>query len=109
MTGYNDLATTDTHLLSEWDYERNKDIFPNKISRNSMQSVWSVSYTHLDVYKRQHLNGLRTEKFITTAELILPAQALWELLLLRLPTVLLLQPTAVEMCIRDRYIYALYM
>ena len=40
MTGYNDLATTDTHLLSEWDYERNKDIFPNKISRNSMQSVW---------------------------------------------------------------------
>jgi len=40
MTGYNDLATTDTHLLSEWDYEKNKDISPNKISRHSMQSVW---------------------------------------------------------------------
>ena len=40
MTGYNDLAMTDTHLLSEWDYEKNKDISPNKISRHSMQSVW---------------------------------------------------------------------
>ena len=36
MTGYNDLATTDTHLLSEWDYEKNKDISPNKISRHSI-------------------------------------------------------------------------
>ena len=40
MAGYNDLATTDAHLLSEWDYEKNKDISPNKISRHSMQSVW---------------------------------------------------------------------
>ena len=40
MTGYNDLATTDAHLLPEWDYEKNKDISPNKISRHSMQSVW---------------------------------------------------------------------
>ena len=40
MTGYNDLATTDAHLLSEWDYEKNKGISPNKISRNSMRSVW---------------------------------------------------------------------
>lgn len=40
MTGYNDLATTDAHLLSEWDYEKNKDISPNKVSRNSMRSVW---------------------------------------------------------------------
>jgi Membrane proteins related to metalloendopeptidases len=40
-------------------------------------------------------SGMRTERFITTAELILPAQALWELPLLPLPTVLLSQATAV--------------
>ena len=40
MAGYNDLATTDAHLLSEWDYEKNKGISPNKVSRNSMRSVW---------------------------------------------------------------------
>ena len=40
LAGYNDLATTDAHLLSEWDYEKNKNISPNKISRHSMQSVW---------------------------------------------------------------------
>ena len=40
MAGYNDLATTDAYLLSEWDYEKNKDISPNQVSRNSMRSVW---------------------------------------------------------------------
>ena len=40
LTGYNDLATTDAHLLDEWDYEKNKDITPTAISRNSMKSVW---------------------------------------------------------------------
>lgn len=40
MAGYNDLATTDAHPLSEWDYEKNKGISPNKVSRNSMRSVW---------------------------------------------------------------------
>ncbi|MCU6720349.1 zinc-ribbon domain-containing protein [Porcipelethomonas ammoniilytica] len=40
LAGYNDLATTDSELLSEWDYEKNKNISPEKISRNSMQSVW---------------------------------------------------------------------
>ncbi len=40
LPGYNDLATTDAHLLDEWDYERNKDITPTAISRNSMKSVW---------------------------------------------------------------------
>lgn len=40
MAGYNDLATTDAQLLSEWDYEKNKGISPNKVSRNSMRSVW---------------------------------------------------------------------
>lgn len=36
LSGYNDLATTDAHLLSEWDYEKNKDISPESISRSSM-------------------------------------------------------------------------
>ncbi len=40
MTGYNDLATTDAHLLLEWDYEKNIGVSPQKISRNSMRSVW---------------------------------------------------------------------
>ncbi len=40
LTGYNDLATTDPYLLSEWDYERNKGISSERISRHSMQSVW---------------------------------------------------------------------
>lgn len=38
--GYNDLATTDPHILSEWDYEKNTDILPTQISRNSMRYVW---------------------------------------------------------------------
>jgi len=40
LPGYNDLATTDAHLLDEWDYEKNKDITPFAVSRNSMKSVW---------------------------------------------------------------------
>lgn len=40
LKGFNDFATTDAHLLSEWDYEKNKGISPNKVSRNSMRSVW---------------------------------------------------------------------
>lgn len=40
LPGYNDLATTDTHLLSEWDYDKNKNISPQNISRSSMRSVW---------------------------------------------------------------------
>ena len=40
LPGYNDLATTDAHLLDEWDYEKNKDITPAAFSRNSMKSVW---------------------------------------------------------------------
>ena len=40
LTGYNDLATTDAYLLSEWDYERNRGISPQHISRYSLQSVW---------------------------------------------------------------------
>ena len=40
LPGYNDLETTDAHLLDEWDYEKNKDITPTAVSRNSMKSVW---------------------------------------------------------------------
>lgn len=40
LSGYNDLATTDTYLLDEWDYERNEKILPTQVSRDSMKSVW---------------------------------------------------------------------
>ncbi len=40
LPGYNDLATTDAYLLDEWDYEKNKEITPTAVSRNSMKSVW---------------------------------------------------------------------
>ena len=31
LAGYNDLATTDSQLLSEWDYEQNK-LKPTQVS-----------------------------------------------------------------------------
>ena len=40
LTGYNDLATTDPHLLDEWDFAKNTDFLPEHISRHSMYSVW---------------------------------------------------------------------
>lgn len=40
LSGYNDLATTDPHLLAEWDYEKNKAVLPTEISRSSMKIVW---------------------------------------------------------------------
>ncbi len=40
LTGYNDLATTDPHLLDEWDFDKNTDFLPEHISRQSMYSVW---------------------------------------------------------------------
>ena len=40
LEGYNDLASTDKELLSQWDYELNKDIKPTEVSRNSMRIVW---------------------------------------------------------------------
>ncbi len=38
--GYNDLATTDPYLLAEWDYEKNNDVLPTLVTRNSMKYVW---------------------------------------------------------------------
>ncbi|SHK72938.1 zinc-ribbon domain-containing protein [Hespellia stercorisuis] len=40
LSGYNDLAATDPHLLAEWDYEKNKAVLPTEISRSSMKIVW---------------------------------------------------------------------
>lgn len=40
LPGYNDLATTDLHLINKWDYEKNKNFTPDTVSRNSMKSVW---------------------------------------------------------------------
>lgn len=40
LAGYNDLATTDADLLQEWDYEKNAEDDPTKLSRSSMRSVW---------------------------------------------------------------------
>lgn len=40
LQGYNDFGTTDPHLLSEWDYEKNAKWTPSNVSRNSMKVVW---------------------------------------------------------------------
>ena len=40
LQGYNDLGTTDPHLLSEWDYEKNSKWTPSNVSRSSMKVVW---------------------------------------------------------------------
>lgn len=42
LTGFNDLATTDPELLSEWDYDKNsaEGIEPTIVMRNSEKKVW---------------------------------------------------------------------
>ena len=39
LAGYNDLATTDKQLLTEWDYELNK-LKPTEVS--PMQGIWRL-------------------------------------------------------------------
>ena len=39
LDGYNDLATTDSQLLREWDYEQNK-LKPTEVSRTSAKRAW---------------------------------------------------------------------
>ena len=39
LAGYNDLAITDSQLLSEWDYEKNK-WKPTEVSRTSAKRAW---------------------------------------------------------------------
>lgn len=38
--GVNDLKTTDPEILAEWDYERNYQLTPAEISRQSLRPVW---------------------------------------------------------------------
>lgn len=38
--GYNDLVTTDPEIAAEWNHERNKELSPHHISRNSLRYVW---------------------------------------------------------------------
>lgn len=40
LAGYNDLATTDPALIDEWDFEKNGDLLPTAVSRNSMRIIW---------------------------------------------------------------------
>ena len=40
LAGYNDLASTDPELMLEWDYNKNQDVSPERVTRESMRSVW---------------------------------------------------------------------
>jgi len=42
MVGFNDLATTNPELLSEWDYTKNKDTNPEVLSKGSSKKVWWI-------------------------------------------------------------------
>ena len=56
VSGINDLASVHPELLEEWDYEKNEDLFPEKIGYRSDKGVWWIcpkghSYKST-VYKR---------------------------------------------------------
>lgn len=38
--GYNALSTTDPLIAAEWDYDKNKELSPEKLTRNSLYNVW---------------------------------------------------------------------
>ena len=40
ISGKNDLATTNPEIISEWDYERNKNVVPDMLMAGSNQKVW---------------------------------------------------------------------
>lgn len=40
LSGYNDLATKNPNLLSEWDYDKNNGLLPERVSPNSHIKVW---------------------------------------------------------------------
>ena len=40
LSGYNDLATLNPHLASEWSYEKNDDLLPSMIAAKSNKKVW---------------------------------------------------------------------
>ena len=65
LAGYNDLATTDNQLLSEWDYEQNK-LKPTEVSRTSTKRAWwKCRHGHswsMKINERTILNkGLKAE------------------------------------------------
>ena len=65
LAGYNDLATTDSQLLSEWDYEQNK-LKPTEVSRTSAKRAWwKCRHGHswsMKINERTILNkGLKAE------------------------------------------------
>jgi hypothetical protein len=40
LIGYNDLATTNPKLASEWNYDKNDDLKPEDFTANSEKKVW---------------------------------------------------------------------
>ncbi len=40
LKGYNDLVTTNSKLVKEWNYERNGDLKPDMITSSSRKKVW---------------------------------------------------------------------
>lgn len=42
LKGYNDFATVYPNLLSEWDYEKNTDVSPEKITARTDKKVWWI-------------------------------------------------------------------
>ena len=40
LVGFNDLATLEPDIASEWDYEANKDLRPEQVTRKSGKKVW---------------------------------------------------------------------
>lgn len=40
LVGFNDLTTVAPHLIKEWNYEKNTDIFPEDFTKGSHKKVW---------------------------------------------------------------------
>ena len=40
LTGYNDLATTNSELAKEWNYEKNGDLKPTRVMKGCGKKVW---------------------------------------------------------------------
>lgn len=60
LAGYNDLATTFPQLISEWDYEKNRGLTPEMVTKGSQTIIWWIcpkghSY-QMDVVSRQKSN-----------------------------------------------------
>ncbi len=42
LVGFNDLKTTDSELINEWDFKKNGDLKPEMVIANSGKSVWWI-------------------------------------------------------------------